>query len=188
MVTVTFKVGLCKLGGEVVSVMLVDHVGRRALFMTSSSSVTVFLVLIGVMFLSNAPAGLTLTGLCLFMFSFSLGMGALTFLVAAEIFPLRHRGRGVSLVVCVNRLMSGTVALIFPLLEEDISGGGTFLLFSVLSVGTVWFYYTQLPETAGKTLEEISAEASKAGPGGVEDTADRLGLAPSAPHGTVAAL
>lgn len=58
-----------------------------------------------------------------------------------QIFPLRYRGRGVSLAVCVNRLTSGLVALAFPLLEKGFTAGGTFFLFTFLSVGTVWFYY-----------------------------------------------
>lgn len=60
-----------------------------------------------------------------------------------QIFPLRYRGRGVSLTVCVNRLTSGLVALAFPLLERGFTAGGTFFLFSIFSVGTVWFYYVR---------------------------------------------
>lgn len=61
----------------------------------------------------------------------------------SQIFPLRYRGRGVSLTVCVNRLTSGLVALAFPLLERGFTAGGTFFLFSIFSVGTVWFYYVR---------------------------------------------
>ncbi|CAN0119646.1 unnamed protein product [Laminaria digitata] len=122
----------------------------------------------------------------MFMWCFSLGMGALTFLVAAEIFPLRYRGRGVSLAVCVNRLTSGLVALAFPLLETGFTAGGTFFLFAIASLCTVWFYKTKVPETKDRTLEEISAEASREGAG--IDTASALGLAPMAAPGTADAL
>ncbi|CAM9113165.1 unnamed protein product [Ectocarpus sp. 13 AM-2016] len=179
-------VGLFKLGGEVFAYFLVDRTGRRPLFIASSSLVTFFLVFLGLTFSASAPAWMTLSGLCLFMWSFSLGMGALTFLVAAEIFPLRYRGRGVSLTVCVNRLTSGLVALAFPLLERGFTAGGTFFLFSIFSVGTVWFYYTKIPETKDKTLEEISAGAAKETSEG--DTATALGLAPTAEPGTVDSL
>eukprot|EP00752_Nemacystus_decipiens_P008062 g7206.t1 len=179
-------VGLFKLGGEVFAYFLVDRTGRRPLFVTSSTLVTFFLVFLAISFSASAPAWMTLTGLCLFMWSFSLGMGALTFLVAAEIFPLRYRGRGVSLAVCVNRLTSGLVALAFPLLEKGFTAGGTFFLFTILSVGTVWFYYTMVPETKDKTLEEISEGASKEV--AERDTATALGLAPVAQPGTMDAL
>ncbi|CAM9282040.1 unnamed protein product [Choristocarpus tenellus] len=153
--------------------------------------VTFFLVFLAISFSASAAAWVTLTGLCLFMFSFSVGMGALTFVVAAEIFPLLHRGRGVSMVVCVNRLTSGSVALVFPLLERSISAGGTFFLFFLASSVTVWFYYMYLPETAGKSLEEISACTTTGDGMGEhrgEDTAARLGLGPQADPGTVAEL
>eukprot|EP00903_Cladosiphon_okamuranus_P008516 g8180.t1 len=179
-------VGLFKLGGEVLAYFLVDKTGRRPLFVTSSGMVTLFLVFLGISFSASGPAWMTLSGLCLFMWSFSLGMGALTFLVAAEIFPLRYRGRGVSLAVCVNRLTSGLVALAFPLLEQGFTAGGTFFLFTFLSVGTVWFYYTKVPETMDRTLEEISAGASKEV--AERDTATALGLAPVAQPGTMDAL
>ncbi|CBN73775.1 mannitol transporter, putative [Ectocarpus siliculosus] len=179
-------VGLFKLGGEVFAYFLVDRTGRRPLFIASSSLVTFFLIFLSVTFSAAAPAWMTLSGLCLFMWSFSLGMGALTFLVAAEIFPLRYRGRGVSLTVCVNRLTSGLVALAFPLLERRFTAGGTFFLFSIFSVGTVWFYYTKIPETKDRTLEEISAGAAKETSEG--DTATALGLAPTAEPGTVDSL
>eukprot|EP00904_Undaria_pinnatifida_P012714 jgi/Undpi1/8573/HiC_scaffold_25.g11038.m1 len=179
-------VGLFKLGGEVFAYFLVDRTGRRPLFLASSSLVTVFLVILAFSFSSDAPSWVTLSGLCMYMWCFSLGMGALTFLVAAEIFPLRYRGRGVSLAVCVNRLTSGLVALAFPLLEDGFTAGGTFFLFTIFSLCTVWFYQMKVPETMDRTLEEISAEASH-GAHGV-DTATALGLAPVAAPGTSDAL
>lgn len=72
------------------------------------------------------------------MFFFSAGFSH--FFAPSQIFPLRYRGRGVSLAVCVNRLTSGLVALAFPLLETGFTAGGTFFLFAIASLCTVWFY------------------------------------------------
>ncbi|CAN0533579.1 unnamed protein product, partial [Ectocarpus sp. 12 AP-2014] len=66
-------VGLFKLGGEVFAFFLVDRTGRRPLFIASSSLVTFFLVFLGLTFSASAPAWMTLSGLCLYMWSFSLG-------------------------------------------------------------------------------------------------------------------
>lgn len=170
-------VGLFKLTGEVFAFFFVDRTGRRPLLLTSSGLVTFFLFILAIGFWVGAPSWITLGGLCVFMWSFSLGMGALTFLIAAEIFPLRHRGRGVALTVCVNRLTSGLVALAFPLVEKAITAGGIFFVFMMFSTATVWFYKTQVPETNGRTLEEISAEASA---GTNENSLSGIGLAPSA--------
>ena len=90
------------------------------------------------------------------MFCFSLGMGPLTFVVASEIFPSQHRGKGVSVTVFVNRLTAGVVSLLFPLMLEGIGGSASFAIFTVLSLCTVAFYYWFIPETKQKTLEMIN--------------------------------
>ncbi|CAM9777777.1 unnamed protein product [Chrysoparadoxa australica] len=151
-------VGLAKLLGEIVGVGLTDHTGRRPLFLLSSTLVTISLFVITVCFWASANPLVTLLGLCSFMFVFSLGMGPLTFVAASEVLPLQCRGKGVSLTVFANRLLSGLIALSFPLLAEGFTVGGTFFFFFFLSCGTIKFYSACVPETRGKTLEAITRE------------------------------
>ncbi|CAN0441173.1 unnamed protein product, partial [Hapterophycus canaliculatus] len=79
------------------------RIGRRPLFLVSSILVTVCLLMVGSAFLLNWTSMLTLFWLCMFMFTFSLGLGPVTFVVASEIFPVAIRGKAMSVVIFVNR-------------------------------------------------------------------------------------
>ncbi|CAM9742123.1 unnamed protein product [Discosporangium mesarthrocarpum] len=100
----------------------------------------------------------TLFWLCMFMLTFSMGLGPVTFVVASEIFPMAVRGKAMALVVFVNRFMSGVIALCYESIVRIISAGFSFYLFATLSIFSVFFYWYLVPETRGKPLDEISNE------------------------------
>ncbi|CAB1111751.1 unnamed protein product [Ectocarpus sp. CCAP 1310/34] len=151
-------VGGFKLLGEVVAFMLLDRIGRRPLFLVSSVLVTLCLLMVGFAFLLNWTSMLTLFWLCMFMFTFSLGLGPVTFVVASEIFPVTIRGKAMSVVIFVNRMMSGVIALSYQSMSEAMTPEGSFFFFAALSAISVAFYYFWVPETRGRTLEEITAD------------------------------
>eukprot|EP00903_Cladosiphon_okamuranus_P016207 g14955.t1 len=154
----TCMVGVFKLLGEVLAALLIERIGRRPLFLVSSISSTVTLLLISLSFVLEWSAVPTLVVLCAFMFCFSIGLGPLTFVVAAEVFPMQVRGKAVSLVVFVNRLLSGLIATSFLSIAQALTTGGAFLMFAGISFASVFFYYLCVPETRGKTLEQISID------------------------------
>ncbi|CAM9689067.1 unnamed protein product [Scytosiphon promiscuus] len=157
-------VGGFKLLGEVVAFMLLDRIGRRPLFLASSTLVTFCLLMVGSAFLLNWTSMLTLFWLCMFMFTFSLGLGPVTFVVASEIFPVAVRGKAMSVVIFVNRMMSGVIALSYQSLSEAMTPAGSFYFFSALSAVSVAFYYFLVPETRGRTLEQITADLGSSSP------------------------
>ncbi|CAM9643191.1 unnamed protein product [Ectocarpus fasciculatus] len=152
----TCMVGVFKLLGEVLAAVLIERVGRRPLFLVSSITSTLTLLLIAQSFFLEWSAVPTLVVLCAFMFCFSIGLGPLTFVVAAEVFPMQVRGKAVSLVVFVNRLLSGLIATSFLSISQALTTGGAFLMFALISMASVFFYYFCVPETRGKTLEQIA--------------------------------
>lgn len=154
----TVFVGFFKLLGEVIAALLIERVGRRPLFLVSSISTTLTLLGIALSFYLEWSAVPTLIVLCSFMFCFSLGIGPLTFVVAAEVFPMQVRGKAVSLVVFVNRLLSGVIATSFLTIANALTPGGAFLMFAIISLMSVFFYYFCVPETKGKTLEQIAED------------------------------
>eukprot|EP00611_Tribonema_gayanum_P004868 TRINITY_DN140_c0_g1_i7.p1 TRINITY_DN140_c0_g1~~TRINITY_DN140_c0_g1_i7.p1 ORF type:complete len:522 (-),score=160.57 TRINITY_DN140_c0_g1_i7:1182-2747(-) len=151
-------VGTFKLAGEVVAFFLLDRVGRRPLLLVSSITSTLCLMAIALAFHLQWGGGAVLFLLSSFMLCFSLGLGPVTFVVASEIFPLAVRGKAMSLVVFINRAMSGIIALSYTALATALAPSGSFLMFAALSGISVLFYYWKVPETNGKTLEQITAE------------------------------
>ncbi|CAM9562334.1 unnamed protein product [Choristocarpus tenellus] len=81
-----------------------------------------------------------------------------------QIFPMTVRGKAMALVVFVNRFMSGVIALSYESIVNYITPGVSFYLFAVLSAISVWFYWSKVPETRGKPLEDITTELTSFAP------------------------
>ncbi|PPS19125.1 hypothetical protein GOBAR_AA01435 [Gossypium barbadense] len=99
-------------------------------------------------------------GLCITMVLssvavFSIGMGPIAWVYSTEIFPLRLRAQGASIGVAVNRVTSGVISMSFISLYEAITIGEAFFLYAGVALVAFFFFFTFLPETQGKTLEEM---------------------------------
>lgn len=88
---------------------------------------------------------------------FSIGLGPITWVYSSEIFPLHVRALGCSLGVAANRLTSGVISMTFISLSKAITIGGAFFLFAGIASLAWVFFFTYLPETRGRTLEDMSA-------------------------------
>jgi MFS family permease len=154
-------VGVCKTVCIVIGQFTVDVYGRRVMLLSSIAAVTGSLVMLawclGAGAAGGATAGITLAALCLFMMSFSLGVGPVTWVVTSEIFPLHVRSKGVAFSMALNRLTSGSVAMTFLSLVAAVGVGGAFAMFASASAAHFAFTFFMLPETKGKSLEEIEA-------------------------------
>ncbi|KAI8566128.1 hypothetical protein RHMOL_Rhmol02G0015700 [Rhododendron molle] len=126
-----------------VGAILMDKSGRRPLLMGQS-------LLIG------WDPILAVAGVLIFVVSFSIGMGAIPWVIMSEIFPMQVKGIAGSLVTLVNWLGAWAVSYTFNFLMSW-SSSGTFFLYAAFSALTVLFVAKVVPETKGKTLEEIQA-------------------------------
>eukprot|EP01018_Ginkgo_biloba_P001612 Gb_04388 [translate_table: standard] len=159
----TVAVGFAKTGFILVAVFMIDRVGRRPLLLISALGMTVSLVALalGFSFIENASGShggavfLAILAVCCNVAFFSIGLGPVCWVLGTEIFPLRLRAQAASLGVVVNRVVSGVVAMTFLSVSSAITVAGTFSLFAGLSVLCVIFICGYIPETKGKTLEEI---------------------------------
>ncbi|KAL5768842.1 hypothetical protein ACOSQ2_015625 [Xanthoceras sorbifolium] len=145
------------------SALFLDHFGRRPLLLLGSIGMTVSLAMLGLgsKYLEQSNSNPTwaivmcVVALCSDVSFFSIGLGPVTWVYSSEIFPTKYRAQGSSLAISVNRLVSGIVSMTFLTISEEITFGGMFLaLAGIMAVGTV-FFYLFLPETSGKSLEEI---------------------------------
>ncbi|GMP38033.1 hypothetical protein CsSME_00009453 [Camellia sinensis var. sinensis] len=161
----TVAVGFVKTMFILVATFLLDRVGRRPLLLSSVAGMIVSLATLGVSLsiIDHSEKKLiwavTLAFLSVLSYvaTFSIGMGPITWVYSSEIFPLRLRAQGTSMGVAVNRVMSGMISMTFLSLYKAITIGGAFFLFMGVAIVGWLFFYTLLPETQGKTLEEMQS-------------------------------
>ncbi|XP_027355303.1 polyol transporter 5-like [Abrus precatorius] len=159
----TVAVGFVKTVSILVATFLLDRVGRRVLLLSSVSGLIFSLVTLAVSLTIvdrsrttlTWAIGLSIASVLSYVGTFSIGSGPITWVYSSEIFPLRLRAQGVAIGAAVNRLTSGVISMTFLSLSKAITIGGAFFLFAGIAVAAWIFHYTLLPETRGKTLEEI---------------------------------
>ncbi|KAF8409938.1 hypothetical protein HHK36_002457 [Tetracentron sinense] len=162
----TIGVGFTKTCFILVATFLLDRIGRRPLLLTSVAGMILSLTGLGFALTIVDHAGdkkiTWAVALCIitvlsFVALFSIGMGPITWVYSSEIFPLRLRAQGASIGVAVNRVTSGVLSMTFISLYKAISIGGAFFLFAGIASVAWVFFYTFLPETQGRTLEDMEA-------------------------------
>ncbi len=140
-----------------VAIWLVDRAGRRPLLITGTSIQVVSQLLIGLMFYRKEQGLLLLGSIVMFTGAFALAMGPIPWIVNSEIFPTKLRGRAMSFAIVLLWLADFIVTQTFPRLREAIGPANTFWIYALFSLASVVFVFTMVPETKGRTLEEIEA-------------------------------
>ncbi|ONK64024.1 uncharacterized protein A4U43_C07F21320 [Asparagus officinalis] len=161
----TIAVGVTKTVFILVAIVLIDRVGRKPLLYVSTIGMTFCLFALGLslsllghdIVSPNAVIALAILAVCGNVAFFSVGMGPVCWVLTSEIFPLKVRAQASAFGAVGNRLSSGFVAMSFLSMSEAISVGGTFFIFSAISALSVVFVYFCVPETKGKSLEEIES-------------------------------
>lgn len=150
----TIFVGLAKVGFILVAVLVADNYGRRPLLLTSTLGMA--LCLIGLGF--AASGGLIVLQICLmctFMAFFAVGVGPCCWIVSSEVFSNPIRAKGLSLGCAANRVVSGIVSITALTLTKRLGIFGFFMFYAGLTFASVGYIYIMIPETKGRTLEEI---------------------------------
>ncbi|PKA45715.1 Sugar transport protein 14 [Apostasia shenzhenica] len=150
--------------GALVSMVVVDRLGRRFLFMEAGIQMIISNVIVGVTLalafghgavLSKGISILLVVSICAFVAAFGWSWGPLGWLVPTEIFPLETRSAGQSIVVCVNLFCTALVAQCFLAALCHLRFG-IFILFACMILIMTLFIYFLLPETKQVPIEEIS--------------------------------
>ncbi|KAJ4842519.1 hypothetical protein Tsubulata_034657 [Turnera subulata] len=147
----------------ILGTVLMDISGRRPLLMISAAGTCLGCFLAALSFLLQGLETLTdispffaLSGVLIYTGSFSLGMGGIPWVIMSEVFPINMKGSAGSLVTLINWLGSWIISYAFNFLMTW-SSAGTFFIFSSICGITVLFVAKLVPETKGRTLEEIQA-------------------------------
>jgi len=157
----TAGVGVVNVGMTIIAMFLVDRAGRRPLLLVGIAGMIVTLGMLGLSFrISNPSAQLAwIAVICLMAYvgSFAISLGPIFWLLIAEIYPLRIRGLAEGTAATFNWGSNLIVSLTFLTLLEKLGASATFLLYAFASVASWLFAYYLVPETKGRTLEEIEA-------------------------------
>ncbi|MBP7142286.1 MAG: sugar porter family MFS transporter [Opitutaceae bacterium] len=150
-------VGLINLIFTLVAIAFVDRLGRRPLLLIGTAVQAVSLVLVGWLFHSGQHGTLLLGAVVLFIAAFAMGMGPITWIFCSEIFPNQIRGRAMSVAAFVIWVACYIVAQTFPMLNDNpaIGPAMTFWIYAAVSLVSFFFVLAAIPETKGRTLEEI---------------------------------
>jgi SP family galactose:H+ symporter-like MFS transporter len=156
----TIGVGVVNVGFTVVAIFLLDRLGRRPLLFIGVVGMIITLALLGYDFMKpEAERGpLALVGLMAYVAAFAISLGPIFWLIISEIYPLRIRGRAMSVATVTNWLANLLITFTFPLMIAAIGPSATFWIYAAIGVIGFFFCWSLVPETKGRTLEEIEKE------------------------------
>ena len=152
----TVLVGVINVLFTLVAIKYVDKWGRRTLLLIGSSGMAVCLAIVGSAFYFGFAEGyLVLIAILAYISFFAISLGPLAFVVISEIFSNRNRGAAMS--VCIFFLWTSVylVSQTFPMLLASIGSAFTFWIYMVMAIVAFFFILKMIPETKGKSLEEI---------------------------------
>ncbi len=144
-----------------VAIYQVDKWGRKPLLLIGTFGMFIGIGTLGLSIYFNQLGLVSLLGMLTFIASFALSMGPVTWVILSEIFPNRVRSQAMSIAVAAQWLFNAIVANSFPIVNgsklntETFNGAMPYFVFAALSVVTIVFVWKYIPETKGKTLEEM---------------------------------
>jgi sugar porter (SP) family MFS transporter len=138
-----------------VAIVVIDRVGRKTLYLIGSLGMCVALVCLAATYFLHLEGILTMIFVLAFVAFFAACIGPVFWTLVAEIFPNRIRGKAVALASSAQWSVYFLVALLFPRFLELVGGGFAFLFFAVMDFSQFLIVRHYLPETRGKSLEEI---------------------------------
>ncbi|KAK4258668.1 hypothetical protein QN277_005091 [Acacia crassicarpa] len=161
----TMAVGFTKTIFILVATCFLDQFGRRPLLLTSFGGLIVSLFTLATCLTVIGHSDqkvkwasiLSITTVLSSVASFSIGAGPITWVYCTEVLPLRLRAQGAAMGVVLNRSICAIISMTFLSLSKAITIGGSFFLYgSIAFIGWIFFFIV-IPETRGKTLEEMEA-------------------------------
>ncbi|GLI06153.1 arabinose-proton symporter [Paenibacillus tyrfis] len=154
----TILVGLINFLFTILALWLIDKAGRKALLLVGSALMTVSLLVIGIAFHSGQTSGpLVLVFILVYVAAFAISLGPVVWVLLSEIFPNRIRGRATAIASMSLWAADYIVSQSFPPMLNTAGPAMTFWIFGALSLVTFLFTWRVVPETKGKSLEEIEA-------------------------------
>ncbi|MBS1747359.1 MAG: sugar porter family MFS transporter [Bacteroidetes bacterium] len=152
----TICIGIINLVFTFIAMFVIDSLGRKPLLKTGSLAMAVFLILLaGTYFFTMFQGYWVLIFILGFIASFAMSWGPATWVLIAEIYPNHLRGTAVSIATLFLWIGGFIVSYTFPWILEHLNGTYTFLIYAAVNIAGFVFTSIYVPETSGKSLEEL---------------------------------
>lgn len=153
-------VQVAALAAMVVSLAIIDRVGRRPILLAGIAAMVAANLLLVAVFAAgevfgDVPAVVKFGGVLLFTVGYTFGFGSLVWVYAGESLPARMRSMGASAMLTSDLVANAIVAAVFLTMLTSLGGAGTFAVFGVLAMLSLAFVHRYAPETKGRQLEDI---------------------------------
>jgi SP family galactose:H+ symporter-like MFS transporter len=146
---------------HILAIFLLDRVGRRPLLLVGIAGQIIGLGVLGAAFQFKQLPGdqyIAVGSLVLYVSCFAFGLGPIFWLLISEIYPLAFRGAAMSVATVANWIMNLAVAVSFLTLVGLAGHALTFWIYGAITMGAWFFIYKLVPETKGKSLEQIEED------------------------------
>jgi len=138
-----------------VAILFIDKLGRRSLYLIGSMGMVITLIMLAISFYLKMEGIFTLICILMFIAFFASCIGPVFWTLLSEIFPNKIRGKALAFASFTQWIFNFLVVLLFPHFLASLGGARTFLFLAVMSFLQWLFTYLYVPETKGKSLEEI---------------------------------
>jgi sugar porter (SP) family MFS transporter len=157
----TVVVGAVNIGFTVIAIWTVDRLGRKPLMLIGAGGMALTLLSLGLAFYFNQKGPWVLLFVLAYIGCFAMSLGPVTWVILSEIFPTRIRGRAMAIATVILWISCFVVSQTFPMMDknkwlvEKFHHGFSFWIYAAFCIVEVLFMWQFVPETKGKTLEEI---------------------------------
>jgi SP family xylose:H+ symportor-like MFS transporter len=157
----TIIVGIVNFLFTIIAVRTVDKYGRKPLMLIGALGMAVAMLSLGFVFFSGATGYLALACMMLYVASFAVSWGPVVWVLLSEIFPNKIRGKAMAVAVAAQWISNYLVSLTFPMMDdnsyltEQFNHGFAYWVYGIMSLLAMFFVWKYVPETKGKTLEEM---------------------------------
>jgi MFS family permease len=150
-------VGVTNMLFTIIAMFFIDKFGRKTLLLIGAVGMCISLAGAGLHYFNENLFGSA--GVVVFIVGFiaffAFSQGAVIWVFLAEIFPNKVRSKGQSLGSFTHWIMNAVIGMLFPIALTSFGGGSVFMFFSVMMIPFFFFVWKMLPETKGKSLEEL---------------------------------